>query len=135
MQFIGPLIASLYPLERGSMVGAIGGLYYSFAIKMEMPCVGHWYRECKRAKGATGMERCLIATERGDYALKFRSINEILSYNHSFHGMELILHVESPIVQVVLTWEVGAMPVKHHLELWGLSFFLMQMEWSVVRRC
>jgi len=79
MQFIGPLIASLYPLERGSMVGAIGGLYYSFAIKMEMPCVGHWYRECKRAKGATGMERCLIATERGDYALKFGSINEILS--------------------------------------------------------
>ena len=100
MQFLGPLIASFYPLDRGAMVGAMGGLL--FGDEGGNAVLGIGVESVGIAKGATGLERFLIATETGNYASSHGSIEDILSYNHSLHGLELILHGESPISRSVM---------------------------------
>ena len=121
MQFLGPLIASFYPLDRGSMVGAMGGLF--FGNQDGNAVLGIGVDSVSVAKGATGLERFLIATERGDYTPKIGSIDEILSYNHSLHGLELILHGESPISQEVLTLGGGSNANQAPFGTMGPQFF------------
>lgn len=118
MQFLGPLIASFYPLDRGSMVGAMGGLLFGNhgqgALSIGVDSVGI-------AKGATGLERFLLATERKDYSCG--SVEEIMSYNHSLHGLELILHGESPINKAVLTLGGGSNANQAPFGTMGPQFF------------
>jgi hypothetical protein len=118
MQFLGPLIASFYPLDRGSMVGAMGGLLFGNdgqgVLSIGVESVGI-------AKGATGLERFLLATERKDYS--YGSVEEIMSYNHSLHGLELILHGESPVNRAVLTLGGGSNANQAPFGTMGPQFF------------
>ena len=105
MQFLGPLIASFYPLDRGSMVGGMGGLLFhghDDGGENNMGTLGVGVESLGIAKSFTGLER--VGINRGIRVDRFDSVEDILSYNHSLRGLELILHGESPISQNVLAF-------------------------------
>ncbi|KAL7484224.1 hypothetical protein ACHAW6_009868 [Cyclotella cf. meneghiniana] len=123
MQFLGPLIASFYPLDRGSMVGAMGGLLFGNGRGSESAVLGIGVESVGIAKGATGLERFLSAVERSDCGSTYGSVEEILSYNHSLHGLELILHGESPISRYVMTLGGGNNASQSPFGTMGPQFF------------
>jgi len=107
MQFLGPLIASFYPLDRGSMVGGMGGLLFqsgdgNSANSNNMGTLGVGVESLGIAKSFTGLER--VGINRGIRMERFDCVEDILSYNHSLRGLELILHGESSISQNVLAF-------------------------------
>ncbi len=109
MQFLGPLIASFYPLDRGSMVGGMGGLLFQSGEDTNtsngntaMGTLGVGVESLGIAKSFTGLER--IGITRGIRMERFDSVEDILSYNHSLRGLELILHGESSISQNALAF-------------------------------
>eukprot|EP01082_Thalassiosira_pseudonana_P001903 g2033.t2 g2033 contig11:571013-574227(+) len=129
MQFLGPLIASFYPLDRGSMVGGMGGLLFgtaanggvvgkggggSGALVVGVESVGI-------AKSSIGLERA-VAFEYGG-PLQRGSLEDILSYNHSLHGLELILHGESPISHDILGLGGGGNANQSPFGTMGPQFF------------
>jgi hypothetical protein len=119
MQFLGPLIASFYPLDRGSMVGAMGGLTFPNGTGNAVLSIG--IESVGIAKGATGLERFLVAVESGDYSSS--SVEEIMSYNHSLQGLELILHGESPISRSILSLGGGSNANQAPFGTMGPQFF------------
>ena len=128
MQFLGPLIASFYPLDRGSMIGSMGGLLYDgntnnnekksstegkSSKKSKQPTLGVLsigVESVDVAKCSTGLERVILSS-KGSLPSSSQilptigelcSIENILSYNHSLHGLELILHGESSLNHAIL---------------------------------
>ncbi|KAL7498978.1 hypothetical protein ACHAWT_010027 [Skeletonema menzelii] len=113
MQFLGPLIASFYPLDRGSMVGGMGGLLFPSgegattnttvnSTNHNMGTLSVGVESLGIAKSFTGLER--VGITRGIRMERFDCVEDILSYNHSLRGLELILHGESSISQNVLAF-------------------------------
>ena len=104
MQFLGPLIASFYPLDRGSMVGGMGGLLFEGGGSQSnnMGILGVGVESLGIAKSFTGLER--VGINRGIRMERFDCVEDILSYNHSLRGLELILHGESFVSQSVLAF-------------------------------
>ncbi|KAL7437571.1 hypothetical protein ACHAXM_005679 [Skeletonema potamos] len=104
MQFLGPLIASFYPLDRGSMVGGMGGLLFQSreGSSSNMGTLSVGVESLGIAKSFTGLER--VGINRGIRMERFDCVEDVLSYNHSLRGLELILHGESSISQNVLAY-------------------------------
>jgi len=104
MQFLGPLIASFYPLDRGSMVGGMGGLLFQSreGSSSNMGTLSVGVESLGIAKSFTGLER--MGINRGIRMERFDCVEDVLSYNHSLRGLELILHGESSISQNVLAF-------------------------------
>ena len=145
MQFLGPLIASFYPLDRGSMVGGMGGLLYSGLSEGAGPqsanntnkkntgTLGIGVESVGIAKCSTGLERVVAlppSERRGSSRNNNNSeswnsccIKDILSYNHSLHGLELILHGESPLNHAVLGLGGGCNANKDPFGTMGPQFF------------
>ncbi len=138
MQFLGPLIASFYPLDRGSMIGSMGGMLYNIHHQFEdnkgsgggaggrsknfsVGSLGIGVDSVDIAKDSTGLERVIsFASGSGECN---NSIDDLLSYNHSLHGIELILHGESPLSHSVLGYGGGCNVNKDPFGTIGPQFF------------
>ena len=143
MQFLGPLIASFYPLDRGSMIGGMGGLLYSHPTspssskedgsgnssskksKGKLGMVGIGVESVDIAKSSTGLERVTLPSERATTLSmgELYTIENILSYNHSLHGLELILHGESSLNHGILPYGGGCNAIKDPFGTMGPQFF------------
>lgn len=129
MQFLGPLIASFYPLDRGSMVGGMGGLLHA-ASPAEGPggndprlgTLGIGVESVGLAKGATGLTR--VVPSRPAYGGgPAGGPEDLLSYNHALHGLELILHGESPPNRAALPLGGGGHAHRDPFGTMGPQFF------------
>jgi len=139
MQFLGPLIASFYPLDRGSMVGGMGGLLYPGAVaegasggkhnNHTTGTLGMGVESVGVAKCSTGLERVVPLPPDNNSSSNAHRRNSgnvfdgVLSYNHSLHGLELILHGESPLNRVVLPLGGGCNANKDPFGTMGPQFF------------
>mmetsp|Transcript_25449 Transcript_25449/g.53264 ORF Transcript_25449/g.53264 Transcript_25449/m.53264 type:complete len:1204 (+) Transcript_25449:255-3866(+) len=140
MQFLGPLIASFYPLDRGSMVGGMGGLLFgldgegkearssrrksSSSSIPSMGVLGIGVGSVGIAKSATGLDRFSMEGRKIDtFGCGGGSIEEILSFNHSLHGLELILHGECPLNHTILKLGAGDNANKLPFGTMGPQFF------------
>ena len=145
MQFLGPLIASFYPLDRGSMIGGMGGLLYSHPPSSsekedgsgsskkskgkdgKLGMVGIGVESVDIAKSSTGLERVTLPSERATtlpiIGGELYTIENILSYNHSLHGLELILHGESSLNNGILPYGGGCNANKDPFGTMGPQFF------------
>lgn len=129
MQFLGPLIASFYPLDRGAMVGSMGGLFYAGIdpgglgkSNNKLGTLGIGVESVGIAKGSSGLERVSIPNRPGA-AGQINCIDDLLSYNHSLSGLELILHGESPASHSVLAHGGGCNANKDPFGTMGPQFF------------
>ena len=151
MQFLGPLIASFYPLDRGSMVGGMGGMLYcgldypppTMTVSItastkannglgnndeyttnNLGTLGIGVESVGIAKGSTGLQRA-TNFDRSQTARSntLSSIDDLLSYNHSLQGLELILHGESPLNSAVLSFGGGCNANKDPFGTMGPQFF------------
>ena len=127
MQFLGPLIASFYPLDRGSMIGGMGGLMYddngsndTDGGKNCMGTLGIGVEGVEIAKASTGLER--MDMTRGVFG-RGSTIEGVFSYNHSLLGLELILHGESPLNHAVMGLGGGCNANKDPFGTMGPQFF------------
>ena len=149
MQFLGPLIASFYPLDRGSMIGCMGGLLYETdngcsnnnsnsggetksdgKKKSKMGKLGIGVESVDIAKCSTGLQRVTLPSQRaksissiGSSSSELCTIENILSYNHSLHGLELILHGESSLNHGILPYGGGCNANKDPFGTMGPQFF------------
>ena len=137
MQFLGPLIASFYPLDRGSMIGGMGGLMYGDHHGTgdddndHMGTLGIGVESVDIAKASTGLERMMGATggggassaHYGEYGRGTTTIEDVFSYNHSLHGLEMILHGESALNHAVLGYGGGCNANKDPFGTMGPQFF------------
>ncbi|KAL7434219.1 hypothetical protein ACHAXH_002382 [Discostella pseudostelligera] len=142
MQFLGPLIASFYPLDRGSMIGSMGGMLYnihhivenkgsSSSKNVSMGTLGIGVESVDIAKDSTGLERASVpgrayystAGGGGGCGGEFNTIDNFLSYNHSLHGLEIILHGESALSHAVLEYGGGCNANKDPFGTMGPQFF------------
>ena len=127
LQFLGPLIASFYPLDRGSTIGSMGGLMYSGGsnrsgnnakVDNNFGTLGIGVESVHIAKASTGLERMDMAMGSSTGGL-----GGVFSYNHSLHGLELILHGESPLNRDVLKLGGGCNANKDPFGTMGPQFF------------
>jgi serine/threonine-protein phosphatase 4 regulatory subunit 1 len=137
MQFLGPLIASFYPLDRGCMIGGMGGLMYDDHHgtddddKDHMGTLGIGVESVDIAKSSTGLERMMGATggggassaHHGEFGRGTTTIEDVFSYNHSLHGLEMILHGESTLNHAVLGYGGGCNANKDPFGTMGPQFF------------
>ncbi|KAL3765497.1 hypothetical protein ACHAW5_007380 [Stephanodiscus triporus] len=133
MQFLGPLIASFYPLDRGSMIGGMGGLMYNDRGDDDadgdgdcMGTLGIGVGGVDIAKASTGLERMNVTAGGGSPYGGFGRgavMEGVFSYNHSLHGLELILHGESPLNHAVLGLGGGCNANKDPFGTLGPQFF------------
>jgi len=140
MQFLGPLIASFYPLDRGSMIGCMGGLLYETTDrgnnsggekkndgkkKSKMGKLGIGVESIDIAKCSTGLQRVTLPSQRAKSlsSSEISTIENILSYNHSLHGLELILHGESSLNHGILPYGGGCNANKDPFGTMGPQFF------------
>jgi len=144
MQFLGPLIASFYPLDRGSMIGCMGGLLYETnrsnvsggsnsggekkndgKKKSKMGKLGIGVESVDIAKCSTGLQRVTLPSQRAKslFSSELCTIENILSYNHSLHGLELILHGESSLNHGILPYGGGCNANKDPFGTMGPQFF------------
>ncbi|KAL9186007.1 hypothetical protein ACHAXT_005245 [Thalassiosira profunda] len=130
MQFLGPLIASFYPLDRGSMTGGMGGLLFcgtkraesGSAEGSEFGTLGIGVEGVALAKGATGLGRADVPA-RGGQPASLHTVDDVLSFNHSLHGLELVLHGESPTTLAILGYGGGCRADKDPFGTMGPQFF------------
>ena len=133
LQFLGPLIASFYPLDRGSTIGSMGGLMYSSGgtnnnrssgnnakVGNNVGTLGIGVESVHIAKASTGLERMDMATSSSSGG---GGLGGVFSYNHSLHGLELILHGESPLNRDVLKLGGGCNANKDPFGTMGPQFF------------
>jgi len=141
MQFLGPLIASFYPLDRGSMVGGMGGLLYGDdrdenderkASKGGSARGGDRLGTLGIGVGGVDIAKCSTGLERAPFERRLSwsadtttatTVERILSYNHSLQGLELILHGESPANRAVLGFGGGCDANRDPFGTMGPQFF------------
>eukprot|EP00804_Cyclotella_cryptica_P008488 CCRYP_003988-RA/>CCRYP_003988-RA protein AED:0.03 eAED:0.03 QI:1474/0/0.5/1/0/0.5/2/375/661 len=105
------------------MVGAMGGLMFATGRGGGNAVLGVGVESVGIAKAATGLDRFLSAVDGSFCASGYGSMEEILSYNHSLHGLELILHGESPISRSVLALGGGNNASQSPFGTMGPQFF------------
>ncbi|KAL7546764.1 hypothetical protein ACHAWF_010099, partial [Thalassiosira exigua] len=138
MQFLGPLIASFYPLDRGAMVGAMGGLTYpptggdedegeenGTGDDVGMGTLAMGAEGVAVAKASTGLPRVFdgLRYARSDDDGGGGRAEDLLSYNHALHGLELVLHGESPLIAPALRHGGGARADRDPFGTMGAQFF------------
>mmetsp|Transcript_20702 Transcript_20702/g.46839 ORF Transcript_20702/g.46839 Transcript_20702/m.46839 type:complete len:1147 (-) Transcript_20702:194-3634(-) len=102
MQFLGPLIASFYNLDRGSMVGSMNGLLHrGIDGDPRRATLGVGAESVGIAKGSAVSSSRPANSDRG-LPRPVDRVEDLTSYNHSLLGLETILHGESDLVRAVL---------------------------------
>ena len=102
MQFLGPLIASFYNLDRGSMVGSMNGLLYrGIDGDPRRATLGVGAESVGIAKGSAVPPSRPANPDRG-LPRPVNRVEDLTSYNHSLLGLETILHGESDLCRAVL---------------------------------